>query len=432
MITAETHAAYLLAVSMVGLAFAGCEMAPPTDDLSSWQSASSLAQCPAPASPNGFGYWMNCDPTTGLPGPVPACSAGSPCSGNTYITYDTDGTLELFAPLGSTTSFILPTCQATNPQQPAPLLPGDGPPWQWTDPVTGDPEAACVYVPSGATANTPAPLVVFFAGSHSTAKSVYDSTLLRYKAPSFALPGAASAGFILAALEPRAMKGTSDPSSGALSWDWGFRDLSSPSCNEDVRAADQLIDQLVANGSVDRQRIYVTGWSAGANFAQMYAVARHATATPGGSRVAAVTVYAGSDPFDMFKPDQRSCQLDPYPSSDVPILVVHRNCDGLVPCDANQATAWNRPPESGVEYWLRKTLPVAVSDSNGSDMLLNSDGQGNGLSLFGCQPPGTGLGQCSLLLGTVAHTDWPDGIDNESTDLEPQMLNFLAQHSLAN
>ena len=121
-------------------------------------------------------------------------------------------------------------------------------------------------------------------------------------------------------------------------------DFASPSGNPDVRNADRLIDEMVALGDVDPKRIYVMGWSNGSFFGAGYAVARHATATPGGNKVAAAVLYAGGDPFQEFEPGQTECRLAPPPMTSVPILLVHRSCDAAVGCNAAQQTKFSQPP----------------------------------------------------------------------------------------
>src|SRR5262249_25073181 len=110
-----------------------------------------------------------------------------------------------------------------------------------------------------------------------------------------------------------------------------FRDFASPSKNPDIRSADHLVDDLVKTQAIDPKRIYVSGWSNGAAFAHQYLLARHSTATPGGSRIAAAAVYAAADPY--VHTGERLCPLDPKPSGIAPLLEVYRACDALVPCE---------------------------------------------------------------------------------------------------
>jgi hypothetical protein len=81
------------------------------------------------------------------------------------------------------------------------------------------------------------------------------------------------------------------PNPPASHHDYLFRDLSTDSCSPDIRSADRLIDDLVATGAIDRSRIYVAGWSNGAYFSELYAIARFTTPTPGGNHVASAVAY---------------------------------------------------------------------------------------------------------------------------------------------
>jgi hypothetical protein len=375
--------------------------------------ASVPAHCPAPVTgPNDAGVW-SCNATVGLTGPTPTCSTAWPCDG--------DGGNEIHSP------FATSECETTPSKTFLPYHYNDGPPLKWTDPVTGDPESACLYVPPAAM-QEPLPLLVFFAPSGGSAQSDYDETLLRHKAIDSSL-GPDGAGFLLASLQPRAIHDVYDPAHGSFAWDSNFRDRSSPSCNEDIRAADELIDRVVAMGGVDPKRIFVSGHSSGAVFAELYGIARHATATAGGSKVAAVSIYAGADPFNNINTQTPSCQLNPYPTSDVPIQVVHRVCDVFVACDDAQEAYFMLPPGDSVETWLSTTLRHAVGDPNGEDILLDTDFSNAPASACMAPPPADG-GGCTYVVGFAAHIDWPDGVLNHSVDVEPQMLAFLSAHPL--
>ncbi len=289
----------------------------------------------------------------------------------------------------------------------------DGAPLTWND-TNGDQRYACVHTPSGASSAAKLPLVVFLHGSHGGAQDLYDYTLLRAKSDTFQLSTDASrTGFIVAAVQGRNLHWLG-PNPGGPHHDYFYRDLASPSENPDVRSLDHLIDTLVAKGDVDPTQIYVTGWSNGAFFAQMYAMARLTTATPGGARVAAAAVYAGADPFNTPEASL-PCQLMPYPKSEAPIFLIHRSCDALVPCDAAQLGSL--PPGNDVEDW-RATLTSAtgVGDSTVQDVIIDD----NGMPVTSC------ASTCGLVTGTTNHLRWPDGLDDKGgVDHEPEMLGFM-------
>jgi hypothetical protein len=167
---------------------------------------------------------------------------------------------------------------------------------------------------------------------------------------------------------------------------------------------------------VDEKRIYVTGWSNGAYWAAQYAIVRHDQATPGGHVVAAAAVYAGADPFaDFDATASPSCRPSTYPQTQVPLLIIHRNCDALVACDSTQRTAFNLPPQSDVEGFL-STLAGAGADLHTQDLIIDR----NGAVVSACDPT------CSRLQGTLNHVRWPDGVaDNGGQDHELDLLAFL-------
>ncbi|MGE3673087.1 MAG: hypothetical protein AB7K71_25665 [Polyangiaceae bacterium] len=266
-----------------------------------------------------------------------------------------------------------------------------------------------MFAPTHA-ASVPRPLPLFFHGSHGDADNLYNNTLLRQKAETASLSETGPAGFVLASVQGRNTHwvGVNTPGSHH---DYYYRDLASPSCNPDVRNADSIVDSLVAEGIVDPSRIYVSAWSNGGFFAALYAIGRHETATPGGNKIAAAISYAGADPFlnidDTMTP---SCRLDPYPKSSVPIQLVHRACDSIVPCDAaHHATGTDQGFD--VESWAA-ALQTQVGSSV-EDLIIASDGSAE---VDACDP------DCTSTTGALPHLRWPDGVaDGSDQDYEPRM-----------
>lgn len=331
-----------------------------------------------------------CNRKTGLGAPLAPCTPEAPCT----------------SPLGAVTGATArpPRCASGGAADPI---------VSWRDERSGDERAACVFTPSGASPAAPRPLVVFFHGSRGTADNVYEHTGLRARASSYPLSGdGASPGFVLASLQGRRLHWPAQHVEGAH-FDFYFRDLAAPSTNPDVRATDRLIDQLVARGGVDPRRIYLTGWSNGATFAHLYAVARAKTPTPGGHRVAAAAAYAGGDPFrGLVEGESPSCELDPYPRADVPLLEVHRACDALVPCDGAQRAAFKMPPGDDVRDWM-EIFTRKIGGPPPEEILLDRAGR----DATACAPAAA----CGAVEGIAAHLDWPK-------EAEPRVLAFLARH----
>jgi len=353
-----------------------------------------------------------CNPATGLTSPLPTCAD---------VVCDRPATeLGVDVVRGGT---AVPLCR-TDPAWGRPVY-DDGPPLRF-DGLQGVTRYACRYEPPVTAPASPRPLVLFFhGGGAGMADDAYNHTSLRSKAITFELSGDPQRpGFILISVQGRNLRyPTSAPRDGHHH-DFYHRDLDSPSTNPDIAFADLLIDRMVATNVVDRRRIYLMGWSNGAFFSQMYGIARHRRATPGGNHVAAVAVFSGADPFANIRQGQApSCQLDPYPFSDLPIMIVSRSCD-LVACDQAQVEGWHltTPANPGqvVAPWMGDLL-VKVHDQNATWRIVT----GFGTLTKSCTPSFL----CSLPIATINHLRWPDGVDDHSgIDHEPAMLTFLAAH----
>jgi poly(3-hydroxybutyrate) depolymerase len=343
-----------------------------------------------------------CNGDTGLCAPLASCTPGNPCSGIAGKRY-TDP-----APMA--------VCKTSRGGRP---VFDDGAPRTWIDLPTGDRRSACVFVPPAAGQSAKLPLVIFMHGAYGSAQGGYDYLSLRSKAPEFDLTGdPARRGFLLAFGQGRSIHYPNGNPEGPHH-DIYFRDLASPSANPDVRYLDTLIDDLVDGGLVDPSRIYVTGWSNGAFFGQLYAVARHETPTPRGNRVAAAAVFAGGDPFNNTQGGQLpSCQLAAYPATTVPILSVLRACDAMVGCDESHRAKFGLPPGYAATEFLAR-----LGDPNAQALFLGSDGS----TAPGC----AAASACGVLAGAANHIHWPDGIaDGSGNDREPDMLRFLREHPL--
>jgi poly(3-hydroxybutyrate) depolymerase len=357
---------------------------------------------------------LDCNPRTGLEAPLPVCSATRPC---------TRPGKELRVKQITTTS-DKPVCRTTERGRPKS---DDGEPLHWKDP-TGTDRYACLYQPAGASPAAPRPLVVWLhGGGKGLASDVYNFTSIRAKAERENLSGdPARPGFALLAVQGRNLHYPTHAARDGHHHDFYYRDLASPSQNPDIANLDRLIDALVASGTVDRQRIYLMGWSNGGFFGQLYAIARHARATPGGNRVAAAAVFSAADPFHNVHPGQTpTCQLDPYPKSTVPIMLVSRSCD-VVACDRAQAGSLTNErfevePGHIAGDWIRD-LGTKVGDANVVWSIVDGDGK----TVSQC----TAARQCRLGRSLLNHVRWPDGVaDRSGIDHEPAMLDFLRRHA---
>src|SRR5579862_2126793 len=118
-------AALAIAIAACGDNRAGPDAAPAADALAADAAASSDAA-----------GWV-CNGTTGLATPELPCSPAHPCG-------------------AQITPFVTPACKTTVAGR---ATFDDSPPRAWTDAVTGDPRAACVFRPADAAVH---PLVMFF------------------------------------------------------------------------------------------------------------------------------------------------------------------------------------------------------------------------------------------------------------------------------
>jgi poly(3-hydroxybutyrate) depolymerase len=346
-----------------------------------------------------------CDPSTGLAAALSACSATDPCAG----------------PGGPpiTTPIDVPLCRTSDSSR---LVFDDGPPEQWLG-SRGEVRYSCVFRPSGASRQSPRPLVIFFHGAFGAASAVYDNTSLRARAPTYLLSGdPARPGFFLVSVQGRNLHWPASDSRDGRHHDIYYRDLKSPSTNPDLENADHIIDSFVASGAVDATRVYVMGWSNGGFFAQLYGIGRHEVPTPGRHHVAAVAVYSAADPFNNIQiGESPPCRLNPYPHSRVPILLIGRACD-LVPCDEAQfeglaAQGVTLAPGFVVQTWVSE-LATLVGDSLVTSLTVTGDGK----MISTC----TAAAFCQSSLAILNHLHWPDGIsDGSGMDYEPMMLDFL-------
>lgn len=361
------------------------------------------------AGPSG-----QCDPGVGLRDPVSACSAAAPCTAllPTYARLD--------PPVDRIdTESDEPTCATgelgTRTGHP---VYDDGPARSFVAPG-GVTRYWCEARPPGAGASNPRPLVIYVPGSGGHGGSVYDTSLLRDKQPTFDLSDKPAApGYVLASIQPRNLHWpTSDPQEGTKS-DSQYRDLGSPSMNPDIAFLDHIIDSLVTEGVVDPLRIYVMGWSNGARFALFYGIARHETATPGGYRVAAVANFSGGDPFAPTTFAEPDCQAAPYPTSSIPYYLVSRACDAIA---CNEAQDLGIVPGNVVEPWVSILRDVIGADVTWQ--ILHDDGTERDTCAI--------ASLCGPTRQLLNHFYWPDGLmDGSGLDHEPTMLGFLRGHPL--
>ncbi len=355
-----------------------------------------------------------CIQGVGLTRPSPTCSINEPCL----------DLVPIYAMFSPTTTYLdtasdEPVC-GTSVRGLSLGRPyyRDGNARTWID-ADGTIRYWCESRPAETSAQSTRPLVIWITGSGGSADSVYDATSLREKQPTFVLSGdPGRPGFILVSIQPRNLHWpTIDHQDGSKSEIY-YRDLYTPSTNADIAFIDHIIDILVIEGVVDRNRVYMMGWSNGARFTALYSIARHEQMTPGGNRVAAVANYSGGDPYTTFDYDKPECALSDLPKSSIPYFMISRQCD-LVACDAN--TDLKVIPGNVAEPWIS----LLENDIGADVSWLVIDNLGNPKTTC------ASAAQCTESDALFGHLHWPDGIDDMGgVDHEPTMLEFFSDHIL--
>ena len=358
-----------------------------------------------------------CSTTTGLREPLPQCSPEQPCT-RIAVELPQD-------PITAPTH--VPACGSST----------------WDErleyEIGGITRYACVARAPGASASSLRPLVIWLHPGGEGADNAEAETELLAKQATFDLSAdPARPGFTLVVPQGRNLRfPTLDPRDGRHH-DFYYRDLASPSQNPDIANVDTLIDRFVAEGHVDPARIYIMGWSNGAFFGQLYAIARFSTATPGGSRVAAAAVFAAADPFGdvefdpfaqrMKQPSDGSCAAAALPASAAPIQMTYRSCDGAVACGTTDASCVLPEPGYVTDDWLARAS-TSLPNLTGRRIGGVERGTMNDLPVGQC----TAIPSCTTQaqsLCMVNHLRWPDGVYRNATgtDNEPVMLQFLRDH----
>jgi pimeloyl-ACP methyl ester carboxylesterase len=309
--------------------------------------------------------------------------------------------------------------------------------------IDGVERQACVYTPPAATPSAPRSLVVWFHPGGTGGDVAEQETHL--------LDKALATGFHLAVVQGRNLHFPTEAPRDGRHHDFYYRDLASPSSNPDIASADHLIDLLVGEGAVDPRRIHAMGWSNGAFFGQLYAIARHTTPTPGGSRIASAAVFSAADPFGDISVDpftdqpwlgQPRCALANLPESSVPILMISRTCDAAVPCGATDLACFGGEPNYETAVWVMGATGRGVTGIEhrligGLELgLAAQDRDAQSCTLIEgptCDPDPCSVDPTSSgCLCLVNHLRWPDGDYPNGTgvDREPTLLAFLRDHPL--
>lgn len=282
----------------------------------------------------------------------------------------------------------------------------------WVDPE-GTMRQACLYEPPGPA--TRLPLLVYLHPSQIGPDGSLEASNIRSQLATADLSGDPNRpGFILLAPVGRVTERFYPaPDDVALGWDNWYRqllpdggsrrvnDLDWPQ-NVDAATVDHYIDEVVAGGKVDPERIYLIGWSNGSALGIVYALNR--------PEIAAAAVYSSPNPLRAFNDPCPQAPVADAPVNDtqiqllnpeVPIYHVHNDCDfaGICP----------------TAFVLRNSL-LAGGLTDISDQIIDSAMS----PVDACVP----LSACTLETGSFNHTRW-------ATMWTEVMFRFLREHPLS-
>jgi dienelactone hydrolase len=292
-------------------------------------------------------------------------------------------------------------------------------PWNDGD---GTARYACLYQPPNASPSKPLPLIVYLHPSLANADSVHRYTnLLDFLKTANVSDDPSRPGFILLAPQGRnASHYYPPPDRTGNGWDNWYRQFNPAGEikaagklypeNVDAATIDHFIVALEATGEVDRNRVYVTGWSNGGAMAYLYGLSRPA--------IAAVGVYSAANPFRL---RSDPCPQDPVAGAPadyrqlkvfnpkVPSYQVHNACDigGICP----SAVA------------LEKQL--VDLGSSVSDTIIDRNQRATPLCNASCgSDPTSGVrNPFAAMVGLAHHLRWP-------RPWTAAMLDFFRRHPL--
>ena len=181
--------------------------------------------------------------------------------------------------------------------------------------------------------------------------------------------------------------------------------------NVDAAAIDHFISEVNGSGIVDRNRMYVSGWSNGAAMGYLYGLSRPS--------IAAIGVYSAPDPFRAFNdpcpqnpvlrnPDSGT-QLKIY-NRGVPTLHIHNDCDiaGICP-NGEYLKSQLAAIGIGVEDTIINAATLQVASC---------------MTACGTDPDGDPNNPLAISIGAANHVRWP-------ADWLPTMLGFFRDHPLS-
>jgi hypothetical protein len=246
---------------------------------------------------------------------------------------------------------------------------------------SGSQRRACMIVPKNASG--PLPMLVFVHPTLVGEDAIVLTDLLPLVDSANLSGDSSKPGFVLLIPLGRNIEQFLPfPLNSGVGWDHWYRntDRNSPYLNADFGTIDHYIAEVKAKGVVDSSRVYVTGWSEGADFGTFYGLN-----TPG---VAATGVFSTVSPYDD--------SADPCPgpafatNNTRPYYLMVRECDIGGACD-------------GAQTFLGQLRSGVMAPSLVQGVILNSNTQPVQSCNETCAPGTVG----SDLLGQLEHIQWP-------------------------
>ncbi|PWN33597.1 uncharacterized protein FA14DRAFT_63733 [Meira miltonrushii] len=269
---------------------------------------------------------------------------------------------------------------------------------------TGKMRSACFYANPASTKDKPLPLVVWLHPSAVQTTLSFPLTGIDEVRTTQALnnqdPSRLGFSYILP-LGRNTIHQYPIPDNNTPGWDNWYRnfDRSSSALNADADWIDKSIAYAKSNVPVDKQRVFMSGWSNGASMATIYALN-----TDG---IAASSVYSAPDPY---RDSQDPCTQVPYPPFATPTSIIHNYCDIIGTCTTGKYfydDLRNRYPSLEQQLVIIDVATAAVKSSDGNSQCEEA-----------CQ------GNCAVTTGTVAHLRWPS-VRNSDT-----LFAFMKQNPL--
>lgn len=278
----------------------------------------------------------------------------------------------------------------------------------WLD-GNGTPRGACLYDPGTATPDKPLPLVLFLHGSAVPPDVQLPTTNVLQSLSTADLSGdPARPGFVMIEVLGRVTDHhyPAPNNTNTIGYDVWYRQFlpTARSVNgelypphADAAAVDHYLAEHLASGTVDRNRIYMLGWSNGAALSLLYAQNR--------PNIAAVAMYSGPDPYDSLSDPCGQVPVIGAPLDDrelqvlhpgVPVFHIQNNCDTNGSCP-NGLAMRDKLLGSGtadITHQMIDGVPTQAATSE-CDASCGTDPRGDGNNLV------------AKIVGQLNHSAWP-------------------------